>query len=765
MKNFSYAILGATCAFLLACSDSDSSGASTEGGEVSITDKTISGVSQKGPFVKGSSVTVYELGAQSLSQTGKSYDGKIKNERGEFTVEVEKLGSPYALLKADGYYRNEITGEKSNGTVTLYAMTDLSNRSEVNVNLLTHLEYERSLYLVKNEKMSVAEAKKQAEKEVLESFGIEGDFENSENLNIFGDDAGSAALLAISVLMQGDLKEADFTERLNDYASDIEDDGKWDDKKTATLIADWAANWSLWGILGGIRQNIARWELSSAVPAFEKFIDEYWWQNYGLGKCTDKREGEVLQNNNSKSQKYNTYFICNENAWRLTTDIEKDTYKWKNGKDGDVKNGDVVKENCYVFEDSAWRSGYVSDCALELRGCTKNRQDTVGLGKDKVWYVCDAQTWREATDIEKDTATWGAGKNDGEIRTGQVNKGTYYIYDADKKTWRKATTKEKDTYDWKDSTDGSIKKGNVTDTIYVFDVKVWRVADEVESLLGGCFAAIQDSIGVVGNTYYICKPRKWTIATEIQYDTYKQKCTEFGQIVHGNVHSEYAYFCYGSVWKRFYGNESISYGRLLDERDGQIYRTVQIGNQTWMAENLAYADSINYPSMLGRHWCGEEGDRDLYGCYYTWSATIDSVYWSKRGNVCGFLFSEEDLEITTVCNLPDTVQGICPDGWHVPADKEWEVLTELTDRKAKKILAKELWKNATDELGLSILPAGYYSSRASNDHTLALFWTSTDDSDWEAMEFYVSTNEAHVNSNDLRKYAGKSVRCIKDEDE
>ena len=64
MKKIRFAILGAMSAFLFACSDSDSSGASTEGGEVSISDKTISGVSQKGPFVKGSSVTVYEIGAQ-----------------------------------------------------------------------------------------------------------------------------------------------------------------------------------------------------------------------------------------------------------------------------------------------------------------------------------------------------------------------------------------------------------------------------------------------------------------------------------------------------------------------------------------------------------------------------------------------------------------------------------------------------------------------------------------------------------------------------
>lgn len=318
------ALIGIFTFLLAACGDDSKAAGGTEEDSAitAIKDKTVSGVSQKGPFVKGASVTVYELDGKSLSQTGRSYEGKIKNERGEFSVDVVKLESQYALLKADGYYRNEITGEKSNSTVTLYAMTNLSDRNEVNVNLLTHLEYERSRYLVKYEKMGVGKAKLQAESEVLKSFGIEDEFENSENLNIFGEDDGSAALLAVSVLMQGDLKEADFTERLTEYADDIEEDGVWDDKKTATKIADWAAEKSLNGGLTTIRDNIAGWELSADVPAFEKYVNNYWWQNYGLGSCTEKREGEVLQNTNALSEKRETYFICKKGAWRVAVGAE-----------------------------------------------------------------------------------------------------------------------------------------------------------------------------------------------------------------------------------------------------------------------------------------------------------------------------------------------------------------------------------------------------------------------------------------------------------
>jgi hypothetical protein len=345
--------------------------------------------------------------------------------------------------------------------------------------LLTHLEYERSLYLAADDSVTVAAAKKQAEKEVLATFGITGDFANSEDLNIFGTDDGAAALLAVSILMQADLSEADFTERLNDYATDIETDGKWGDTKTATKIADWASSKSLGGELENIRNNIAKWDISTDVPAFEKYVDNFWWQNYGLGTCDKKRNGEILQNTNKQSETYKTYFICNNNAWRLATVLEYDTYKWidptrrHTTKDAAVRYGDVIKTNCYVFEDKKWRSGNENDCSLNLRGCTALRQDTVGKGKDKVWHICDAKSWRDAN------------------------------------------TYEKDTFGWKDSTDGAIKKGNVTDSIYVFDKTAWRTTSNVESKLGGCVNAIADSVGNVGSTYYICRSNKWVEASAI----------------------------------------------------------------------------------------------------------------------------------------------------------------------------------------------------------------------------------------------------------
>lgn len=678
---------------LAACGDDNkNAGGTVEDGEVvAIVDKTISGVSQKGPFVNGSSVTVQELNGKTLAQTGLGFEGKIKNDLGEFSVKVNKLESQYALLKANGYYRNEVTGDKSKGQVTLYALTDLSNRDEVNVNLLTHLAYERSLYLATVDTLSVAKAKKQAEAEIFKSFGIEGNFAAAEDLNIFGADDQSAALLAVSILMQSDLSEGDFSERLADYAADIESDGIWNDAKTATEIADWASNRSLTGTLTAIRNNIAGWGLSADVPAFESYVNNFWWQNYGLGICDAKREGEVLKNQNTASVNANVYYICKSSLWQV------------------------------------------------------------------------------ASDIEKDTATWGVGKFDGEVRAGQVNETVYYIYETSGNAWRKASTLEKDTYDftnnkdWSAGVDGEIKEGSVTDSVYVYDAAAWRVADEIEKVLGGCVVAIADSLVKVGSTYYICSPRKWVVATELQYDTYKQSCAEFGQIIHGNINADYAYFCYGKEWKRFYGNENITYGKLLDERDGQIYRTVKIGGQTWMAENLNYADSAQTPSLEESCWCYEYKDDNcvLYGCHYNWY----SVFKPDSPLDCP-PYPCKLKQLTT------DVQGFCPMGWHLPVQTEWQDLfdevggSSVAGERLKSVVGWENNGNGTDVYGFSALPAGErdeimqwgYSGKT------ALFWSYTDngENDPHFVDFSYDRESAVLGS---YKYSAISIRCIKDEDE
>ena len=118
----------------------------------------VKGYSQKGPFIKGSSVKVLELeNGRTLKQTGRNFDTKIQTDDGHFALNAATMVSQYVELHADGYYRNEVTGQNSSSPLTLYALTDVMMREggKVNINLLTHLEYQRVLHQVQKQNLKV----------------------------------------------------------------------------------------------------------------------------------------------------------------------------------------------------------------------------------------------------------------------------------------------------------------------------------------------------------------------------------------------------------------------------------------------------------------------------------------------------------------------------------------------------------------------------------------------------------------------------------
>lgn len=473
-KYICYSLLGIA---LAACGDDSSSSANDS---ETIANKTVSGVVQKGPFVKGSTVSVYELDSK-FQQTKTHYESDIENDLGEFSVDVKKLESPYVLLKAEGRYRNEITGKTSKNEISLYALTDLGKRDEANINILTHLAYKRAIYLATKEKLSVAKAKKQAEKEVLESFGIDEDFGDAEDLNIFGNKDQNAALLAISILMLGDLSEADFEKRLTAYIDDIEKDGTWN-KETATKIADWTFYEHSDSSFAEIRNNIKKWNISKDIPAFEKYVKNFWWQNYGLGTCTDKRKNETIKNKNSISKYAEKIFICRPDKWRTASEkeIEKyfkdDSTTKAKSEDGDIRQSKTAKSGCEVYDGSSWRAGSDNECGYygnKLGGCTQKRENEL-QAEDCGFVICQNQKWSCLGSVP-----WPNWKEWDKI---DIYTQFPILYTSD-------------TLGWKDTADGTLRKGNTTDIIYIFDKNAWRVATLPEATLGKCTEENLDSAG------------------------------------------------------------------------------------------------------------------------------------------------------------------------------------------------------------------------------------------------------------------------------
>jgi len=276
----------------------------------------VNGVSQKGPFLEGSSVVMQELDGNSLAQTGKSFRGKVINDKGDFSIENVSLDYPYALLEVNGYYRNEVTGKKSNGSIFMKALADVSGQSKVNINLLTHLEYERVQNLMNQNKMSIEEAKRQADREIFSAFYADVDYDKVEYLSIFGNGEGDAALLAINILLLGEESEASFMERFASMGQDLATDGVWNDSLLKIKIADFACQANLSGMLAKIRENIESWKIAD-VPAFESYVNSFWVNQYGLGKCDASNIGmrKRYTGGSDKSIFHNSAFKCSENGW------------------------------------------------------------------------------------------------------------------------------------------------------------------------------------------------------------------------------------------------------------------------------------------------------------------------------------------------------------------------------------------------------------------------------------------------------------------
>ena len=283
---------------LAACSGSDdgrvAGGVTEDAGVVAVKDLNVAGVSQKGPFVKGSAVTVQGVDCKTLKFTDEVFSGEVKSDKGDFVVESVTLSSTCAVFEVTGNYQSEITGKKTAGELTLRALTDLKDRKNVNVNLLTNLEYERVMHLVKEDGKSFAEAKSQAEKEVLAAFDIEGCFEAFENLNIFESGDGNAALLAVSVMMQSDVDEVKLAKRIDEFEDSFAESGKWNDTATKTAISEWQIAATASGKLDSIRENVESWGYADSVPAFEKYVEAF-------ADSDDVEESSSLNDDSSSS--------------------------------------------------------------------------------------------------------------------------------------------------------------------------------------------------------------------------------------------------------------------------------------------------------------------------------------------------------------------------------------------------------------------------------------------------------------------------------
>ena len=174
-------------------------------------------------------------------------------------------------------------------------------------------------------------------------------------------------------------------------------------------------------------------------------------------------------------------------------------------------------------------------------------------------------------------------------------------------------------------------------------------------------------------------------------------------------------------------------GTFTDTRDGQTYRTVKIGKQWWMAENINFKTEES--------WCYDDNPKNCktYGRLYTWEAA----------------------------------KSACPSGWHLPTDDEWKTLVDylggsaVAGGKMKEAYTK-LWNSpnegATNSSGFTAIPGGRRGSSDSfNDlGDGALFWAAQEYDNSYAWGPSLGYGTAEVRRGEHNKMYGRSVRCVKD---
>ena len=236
-------------------------------------------------------------------------------------------------------------------------------------------------------------------------------------------------------------------------------------------------------------------------------------------------------------------------------------------------------------------------------------------------------------------------------------------------------------------------------------------------------------------------------------------------------------FCYGVELYDKCGSPKAAYNpdnqfcaKFADDAE-QIYKKVTIAPvgtgyfEIWMAENL------NYETAEGSFCAGKTEDEQAafcakYGRLYTWATAV-----GRSESECG-----EDKNCTTLSS--GDVQGVCPVGWHLPSEQEWEALIVAMDgniteyvgsnKAGETLKSKTGWTEKSgivnaDAYSFAALPAGLYNgTNFRNEGTDAYFWTSVQKDQQNAYVISLSHEDNKADSDSFYKDYGFSVRCIKD---
>ena len=457
----------------------------------------------------------------------------------------------------------------------------------------------------------------------------------------------------------------------------------------------------------------------------------------------------------------------------------------------------------------------------DLPNCSKNREgETIAVLDDRKTYICNNGRWEYLSEVPdtvktEDDLSACLEKNEGKIAFISKNSTIWGCFD---KRWEKLGTAYQEADDLPNCSDK--REGNrayiVADkeSLICSNRKWENLSDQFQNKEDGSkddvkssssekrslSSSIEKEFGVSSSSEMksssskglsssekhlssssVEKESSWSSSSELNNSSSRESSSSFAGEENCPAVLE------GWNWdvsKECRFGTTVAYGIITEtaERGGQTYRTVTIGagkkEQTWMAENLNYYKASD-STLNGHSWCyGALNSENTANCavtgrLYTWAAAM-----GKMEDECGGKKS---------CNLgDDRVQGICPDGWHLPKREEWELLIANVGGEAnagQALKSQTGWQNwdgvsygnGTDVYGFAALPAGYrdFNNKdlSNNDFyngagDRADFWSSTEEEDYKGIPQGAHVGLVYsgsgVSSSGYSKDYAFSVRCVKD---
>ena len=366
-----------------------------------------------------------------------------------------------------------------------------------------------------------------------------------------------------------------------------------------------------------------------------------------LPYCSDEMFGTVKRIGFEKIISEDLY-VCSEKGWRVLNEYDRDLKGVPCDKIGEFRKSNYNPNLFYVCRENGWN--VAPRVAYETRNnpCDTTPQLMNSPVIDTLYYLCKDSKWKVANHLE--VSTFGVPcdrDNVGKMVKNKFKENSLVLYDVNDQRgafygyyicrdtgWDAATYREVDIGE--------------------------RVCDEEGKKIQGESDTLMS---------YVCYNNAWT-------EFYNAPCDEDGMRVRANL-SRNRYFCYSGKWynsrnwscdfpKEYYFNPDIEYGTLVDERDGETYKTVDVFGRTWMAENLRYVTPDATQSVPVEEGCEIAGryyslDVAESACPAGWrlpdSTDVNSFYTPEYQKLSGSeqaaYLAQFMSEIGSRCNLYD----------------------------------------------------------------------------------------------------------------